>query len=99
MLVRGSLASRSSSTTSVCFNSTGSCRLNWFIWPGNHDGGGGSAGNEMRCSIITAQETLLRRSVYGRRQRQETPSDNAREKRDRKGTRTAVNSGRARKLD
>ena len=91
MLVRGSLASRSSSTTSVFFNSAGSCRLNWFILPGNQDGGAGRVGNGIYFSIIIIQGLLLRSSVYRRRECQETQPDSPRVGWDRRDTGPLVN--------
>lgn len=52
MLVRGRRESLSSRTTSVRDNSAGSCFVNRFMCPGNHDGGDGSAGNDMTDIIL-----------------------------------------------
>lgn len=54
ILVRGSLESLSSSTTSVRDSKAGSIRENFVIWPGYHDGGGGSKGKGI-CASIPAE--------------------------------------------
>jgi hypothetical protein len=54
MLVRGSLESRSSRTTSVWVSRVGSIRVNFIMCPGNHDGGIGNRGNGMRVSAMAA---------------------------------------------
>lgn len=59
MLVRGSRASLSSSTTSVRVNNVGSILVNFIIWPGNHDGGTGSIGNGMWVSAMVLSVASL----------------------------------------
>jgi hypothetical protein len=58
MLVSGSLESLSSRTTSVLVSKAGNMRVNFIIWPGNHDGGIGSAGNGMRVRAMVTEWEL-----------------------------------------
>lgn len=53
ILVRGRRESLSSRTTSVRDSSAGSCFVNRFMCPGNHDGADGSAGNDMTGIILS----------------------------------------------
>jgi hypothetical protein len=61
MLVSGSLESRNSRTTSVWVSKVGSIRVNFIICPGNHDGGIGNRGNEMRVSAMAVLAVKKRR--------------------------------------
>ena len=49
MLVNGSLESLISRTTFVRLSNAGNIRVNFIMWPGNHDGGFGRAGS---CASI-----------------------------------------------
>jgi hypothetical protein len=52
ILVKGSLESLISSTTSVRVRIPGSIRVNFIICPGNHEGGTGRFGSTMCDSIV-----------------------------------------------
>lgn len=54
MLVNGSRESLISRTTSVLVSNAGSIRVNFIMWPGNHEGGVGSAGIGMWVNIMAA---------------------------------------------
>lgn len=56
MLVRGSLESLISRTTSVRVRRAGSIRVNFCMCPGNHEGGAGSAGIIKFASAIAESQ-------------------------------------------
>lgn len=67
ILVSGSRASRSSSTTSVRLSSAGRLRTNDRMWPGYQDGGAGSTIDAIPCAIAIGNVALFLLLQYYRR--------------------------------